>query len=114
MVIDDGQAVFAKAVAMMTGAAQAALQRAGLTADDVDHFIPHQANARMMSAVAEQLKIPAGRMRSTIGEYGNSSAATIPFTLSATALAHPIKRGDTVLMTAAGAGLTGGAVVVRW
>lgn len=114
MVIDDGQAVFAKAVAMMTSAAHGALKRAGLTIRDVNHFIPHQANARMMSAVADQLQVPTERMRSTIAGYGNSSAATIPFTLSATATAHPVKRGDVVLMTAAGAGLTGGAVVMRW
>lgn len=115
MVIEDGQAVFAKAVHMMTSAATTALRRASLTAADVDHFIPHQANIRMMSAVAEKLRIPEHRMRSTIAEYGNSSAATIPFTLSATVAAQPgIKRGDIVLMTAAGAGLTGGAVVFRW
>jgi 3-oxoacyl-[acyl-carrier-protein] synthase-3 len=114
MVLDDGKAVFAKAVAMMTGAAEKALQRANLCATDVDHFIPHQANTRMMRAVAEKLRIPSDRMRSTIAEYGNSSAATIPFTLSATFEQHPIRSGQTVLMTAAGAGLTGGAAVFRW
>lgn len=114
MIIDNGKAVFAKAVAMMTSAAELALKRAGLSAADVDHFIPHQANARMMNAVAEQLKIPKERMRSTIAEYGNSSAATIPFTLAMTSEALGLKRGETVLMTAAGAGLTGGAIVLRW
>jgi 3-oxoacyl-[acyl-carrier-protein] synthase III len=114
MVIDNGKAVFAKAVAMMTSAAEKAMQRAGLEAADIDHFIPHQANARMMNAVAEQLKIPKDRMRSTIAEFANSSAATIPFTLSMTSESVGIKPGETVLMTAAGAGLTGGAVVLRW
>lgn len=114
MVIEDGQAVFAKAVAMMTDAAQIALARAKLAPSDVQHFIPHQANARMMAAVAAKLRIPADRTRSTISEYGNSSAATIPLTLSRSQTAHPIARGDIVLMTAAGAGLTGGAVVLRW
>jgi 3-oxoacyl-[acyl-carrier-protein] synthase III len=114
MVIDDGKAVFTKAVAMMSDAAKRALHRAGLSVADVDHFIPHQANSRMMSAVAEKLKIPANRMRSTVAEFGNSSAATIPFTLSSTSAQHPIRKGDIVLMTAAGAGLTGGAIVLSW
>jgi 3-oxoacyl-[acyl-carrier-protein] synthase III len=114
MVIGNGKAVFTKAVGMMTTAAQTALTRAGLTVDDVTHFIPHQANARMMNAVAEQLKIPKEKMRSTIAEFGNSSAAAIPFTLSNVAEQNAIKRGDVILMTAAGAGLTGGAVVWRW
>lgn len=114
MVLQDGKAVFSKAVAMMTSSAETALKQAGLKIADVDHFIPHQANARMMCAVADKLKIPITKLRSTIAEYGNSSAATIPFTLSFTAAGKLIKRGDIVLMTAAGAGLTGGAVVLRW
>ncbi len=114
MIISNGQAVFAKAVGMMATAAERALQRAGLTISDVTHFIPHQANARMMNAVADHLKIPKEKMRSTIAEFGNSSAAAIPFTLSMAAEQNLIKRGDVILMTAAGAGLTGGAVVMRW
>ena len=110
----DGQAVYAKAVAMMTGSAAKALEKAGVTASDVDHFIPHQANARMMTTFAQQLEIPPERLRSTIESFGNSSAATIPFTLSASAEEHAYKTGDVVLMTAAGAGLTGGAAVFRW
>lgn len=114
MVLDDGKAVFSKAVTMMASAADKALQRAGLSAADVDHFIPHQANTRMMRAVADKLKIPTSKMRSTIAEFGNSSAATIPLTLSMAHQDRPITHGDIVLMTAAGAGLTGGAVVLRW
>jgi 3-oxoacyl-[acyl-carrier-protein] synthase-3 len=114
MVIGNGRAVFAKAVGMMADAAQKALKRADLSASGVDHFIPHQANSRMMNAVAEQLKIPKDRIRSTIAEFANSSAATIPFTLSVTAEQGLIKRGDIILMTAAGAGITGGAVVFRY
>ena len=114
MIISNGQAVFAKAVGMMATAAERALQRAGLSISDVTHFIPHQANARMMNAVADQLKIPKDRMRSTIAEFGNSSAAAIPFTLSKAEEQDIVMRGDIILMTAAGAGLTGGAVVMRW
>jgi 3-oxoacyl-[acyl-carrier-protein] synthase III len=114
MVMNDGKAVYAGAVSIMTECAEKALTKAGLSATDVDYFIPHQANARMMQTVAQQLQIPLERLRTTISEFGNSSAATIPFTLSATAEAKPYKPGDIVLMTAAGAGLIGGAAVLTW
>lgn len=114
MVMSDGKAVYAGAVAMMTDCAERALTKAGLVAADVDHLIPHQANARLMNTVAHQLDIPTARLRSTIENFGNSSAATIPFTLSVMAEAKPYTPGDIVLMTAAGAGLTGGAAVFRW
>lgn len=114
MVIEDGRAVFSKAVAMMADAAKTALRHAGLSAGDIDHFVPHQANIRMMTAVADKLGIPHDRMRSTIAAFGNSSAATIPFTLSYTEAERPYLPGDLILMTAAGAGLTGGAIVLRY
>jgi 3-oxoacyl-[acyl-carrier-protein] synthase III len=113
MVISNGQAVYAEAVAMMTGAAKTALAKAGILAGSVDRFIPHQANARMMKTVAHQIGIEESRVASTIAEFANSSAATIPLTLSMAAQARPLIPGETVLMTAAGAGLTGGAVVFR-
>jgi 3-oxoacyl-[acyl-carrier-protein] synthase-3 len=114
MVMPDGQAVYSEAVAMMTQSAASALGRAGLAAEDVTHFIPHQANARMMTTVAHQLSIAPERTLSTIADYGNSSAATIPFTLARSASERHYKTGDIVLMTAAGAGLIGGAAVVSW
>jgi 3-oxoacyl-[acyl-carrier-protein] synthase-3 len=114
MVMNDGRAVYAGAVAMMADCAEKSLDRAHLSAADVDYLIPHQANARMMNTIAHQLAIPSQRLRSTIESFGNSSAATIPFTLSATAADKPYGPGDILLMTAAGAGLTGGAAVFRW
>lgn len=112
MTIADGKAVYAKAIDMMTATAHAALEKARLTASDVAHFVPHQANARMMAAVAHKLEIPAERMASTVEDYANSSAATIPLTLSMhNARFRP---GDHILMTAAGAGMIGGAAVWRW
>jgi 3-oxoacyl-[acyl-carrier-protein] synthase-3 len=114
MVISDGQAVFRQAVDMMTGAAERALSAAKLAAPDVTHFIPHQANERMIAQVAHKLAIDQARMLSTVRDFGNSSAATIPFTLSHEASRRNYKRGDVLLMTAAGAGLTGGAAVWRW
>jgi 3-oxoacyl-[acyl-carrier-protein] synthase III len=114
MVMSDGKAVYAGAVAIMTDCAEKALAKAGLAAADVIDLIPHQANSRMMSTIAHQLHIPPERLRSTVENFGNSSAATIPFTLSTTATEKPYKAGDIVLMTAAGAGLVGGAAVFRW
>lgn len=114
MVMNDGRAVYAGAVAIMTDCGERALAQAGISAAEVTDLIPHQANARMMNTIAHQLDIPAERLRSTIEHFGNSSAATIPFTLSATADTKPYAPGDIVMMTAAGAGLTGGAAVFRW
>jgi 3-oxoacyl-[acyl-carrier-protein] synthase-3 len=114
MIMSDGQAVYTKAVAMMTGSAESALRKAGLTPKDVAHFIPHQANARMMRTVAHQIGVAPESLHATVAEFGNSSAATIPLTLSLSAREHAYKSGDIVLMTAAGAGLTGGAAVLKW
>lgn len=113
MVMNDGRAVYAAAVEMMTACAEKALEKAGMSTGQVDHLIPHQANERMMNTLAHQLDVPPDRLRSTIENFGNSSAATIPFTLSATAADRPYAAGQTILMTAAGAGLTGGAAVFR-
>ena len=114
MVMNDGRAVYTGAVSIMTQCAEAALAKAGLDAADVDALIPHQANERMMQTIAHQLDIPADRLRTTIADFGNSSAATIPFTLSFTAEQKPYPQGAIVLMTAAGAGLIGGAAVFRF
>lgn len=114
MFIEDGQAVFAKAIAMMTGSAREAMAAAGVTAGQVAHLVPHQANARMTSAVAHQLGIAEADTLSSITHFGNSSAATIPFTLSLRAAERRYEQGDILLMTAAGAGLVGGALVWRW
>lgn len=114
MLISDGRAVFAKAIAMMVECSRIALTNAHVCAAQVNHFIPHQANARMTAAVAHQLGFSEDRTLSTIARYANSSAATIPFTLSMLAGERRYRRGDKLLMTAAGAGLTGGAVLWGW
>jgi 3-oxoacyl-[acyl-carrier-protein] synthase-3 len=113
MVIADGQAVFSEAIDMMTGAARIALSKAGLKSGDVSRFVPHQANQRLMDKVSHRLHIPHDLTLSTVGTHANSSAATIPFTLSHDAAHRPLQTGEVILMTAAGAGLTGGAVVWR-
>ena len=110
MTITDGQAVFTQAVDMMVAVSREALAQAGLTIADIDLFVPHQANARIIAAVAHQLGVPDEKLISTVAQYGNSSAATIPFSLSV-AGRPALRPGAKVLMCAAGAGLTGGAVV---
>jgi 3-oxoacyl-[acyl-carrier-protein] synthase-3 len=112
MTIRDGKAVFVRAVEMMVRASREALAQAGLSVADIDLFVPHQANARIMSAVAEKLGIADEKMFSTVADFANSSAATIPFTLAKAAEAGRLQKGAKILMCAAGAGLTGGAVVL--
>lgn len=114
MVMADGRAVFVKACDMMVDTSRTALAVARFGPGDVGHFLPHQANQRMIDVVCSKTGIPAERTLSTIADYGNSSAATIPFTLSYCADERAYKSGDVLLMTAAGAGLTGGALVWGW
>lgn len=111
MVIADGREVFSRAVDMMATCSRSALAKSGLTVADVDLFVPHQANGRMTAAVAQQLGVPTEKVVSSIAAYGNSSAATIPLSLSLAAREGRMAPGRVVLMCAAGAGLTGGAVV---
>lgn len=111
MHVRDGRAVFTRAVRMMTDAAQNALARADLASGDIDAFVPHQANARIIGAVQRQLGVPDDKMLSTVSLYANSSAATIPLTLSIASQDRAFEPGERLLFCAAGAGLTGGAVV---
>ena len=111
MAIADGKAVFSKAVDMMVETSREALRKAALTVADIDLFVPHQANARIIAAVAHSLGVPEGKIVSTVADYANSSAATIPFSLSLAARGGRIMRGARLLICAAGAGFTGAAVV---
>ena len=112
MSMRDGQEMFSQAVRLMTHCARTVLQAAALTATDIDRLVPHQANARIFTAVGEKLGIAADRTVRTIDAFGNSSAATIPFSLSHTNQERPFRPGERVLLTAAGAGLTGGAAII--
>jgi 3-oxoacyl-[acyl-carrier-protein] synthase-3 len=111
MIIADGQAVFSRAVDLMVASSCEALAKAQISISDIDCLIPHQANRRITAAIAQQLGVPAEKVASSIAEFGNSSAATIPLTLSLAAGEGRMARGQRLLMCAAGAGLTGGAVV---
>lgn len=111
MTMRDGREMFAQAVQLMTLCARRALASAKLLPSDVSRFVPHQANARIFDVVGENIGIEPDRIVRTIAEYGNSSAATIPLSLSLAHEVQPFMAGDRLLLTAAGAGLTGGAVV---
>jgi 3-oxoacyl-[acyl-carrier-protein] synthase-3 len=112
MTITDGGQVFSKAVAMMSGCATDALATARIASAEISRFVPHQANIRMMNAVRKNLGIAEDRMVTTIADYGNSSAATIPLSLSLADKAQRFQPGEKLLLVAAGAGLTGGALVL--
>jgi 3-oxoacyl-[acyl-carrier-protein] synthase III len=107
IVVRDGSRVFAQAVAMMVSSCRTALDAAGIAAADVAHFVPHQANARIIEAVTKKLAIKPALVLSTIAEFGNSSAATIPFSLSWARAERVYRKGEILLVAAAGAGLTG-------
>lgn len=113
MHISDGRAVFAKATEMMASSCRKALAAANMTLDEVDYWLPHQANQRIIAATALKLGISQSKTLSSVALYGNSSAATIPLTLSLSTEAHQFKPRDVIMMCAAGAGLTGGALLYR-
>jgi 3-oxoacyl-[acyl-carrier-protein] synthase-3 len=113
MTMRDGREIFSRAVALMTRTSQRVLQQAELSATNIDRFVPHQANARMFDAVCDNLDIDRQKIVRTVENFGNSSAATIPLSLSVANAERRIAKGETLLLTAAGAGLTGGAIVYR-
>ncbi|MBW9113370.1 beta-ketoacyl-ACP synthase III [Rhizobium cauense] len=113
MTMRDGREVFSRAVEMMSTASQRALDRAAVSASEINRFVPHQANIRIFQAVAADLGIEAERTVCSLDRFGNSSAATIPLSLSLDAAERPLQCGETLLLAAAGAGLTGAAVVYR-
>lgn len=111
MSIANGRAVFSKAVRMMSNCALKALEQANLRAAEVDRFVPHQANVRIFEAVSADIGVAPDRTVNTIAEFGNASAATIPLSLSMANTERPLKPGERLLFSAAGAGMTGGAIV---
>jgi len=112
MSMKDGREVFSRAVAVMTQCSREALTRAGLTASELDRFVPHQANARIFDAVCNDLGIDPSKTARTIEAFGNSSAATIPLSLSIANATKPFVPGECLLLAAAGAGMIGGACVL--
>ncbi len=109
-----GNEVFRYAVRAMVKSAQEALKRAGLTTEDVDLFVPHQANMRIIKGAAERLKVPEEKVFTNIDRRGNTSAASIIIALDEARREGRLKEGDIVLVDCFGGGLTWGAAVIRW
>jgi 3-oxoacyl-[acyl-carrier-protein] synthase-3 len=109
----NGKKVFLNAVRAMNLATRAAMEKTGLRWDDVDWFVPHQANLRINEAVVQYAEIPPEKVLNSIQKYGNTTAATVPLTLDHHRKAGTVKKGDLVVSTVFGAGFTWGAAIFR-
>jgi 3-oxoacyl-[acyl-carrier-protein] synthase-3 len=109
-----GNETFKVAVKMMADVSAELLAEQGFPLEQVDLFIPHQANERIIDAVGERLKVPASKVYKNIERYGNTSAASIPIALDECVREGRIREGNLILLTAFGAGLVWGSVLIRW
>jgi 3-oxoacyl-[acyl-carrier-protein] synthase-3 len=109
-----GKEIFKVAVRTLAEFANRSLESNGFTMADVDWFIPHQANFRIIEAVAKRLNCPMEKVVVNVDRYGNTSAATIPTALDEAVRDGRIKKGDLVMLDSFGAGLTYGAILMRW
>lgn len=110
----DGPTVYRYAVASMTEVTRESLERAGWGVEDVDWFFYHQANARIIDAVGKRLHLPAERVVNVIGDFANTSAASLPIALSVARQDGRLRDGDRVLLAAFGAGMVWGAALATW
>lgn len=110
----EGREVFKHAVGMITDVIEDTMSRGGITADDLDWFVPHQANKRIIDASAKKLGIAEEKVVITVDQHGNTSAASVPLALGAAVADGRIKKGDLVMLEAMGGGFTWGAVLLRW
>ncbi len=110
----EGQEVFKRAVKAMASACEEVLQQEGLSIDDVNIMVPHQANQRILDALAKRIGMPSDKVMVNVHKYGNTSAGTIPVALTEALEQSRVKPGDYVLMATFGAGLTWGAGLVKW
>jgi 3-oxoacyl-[acyl-carrier-protein] synthase III len=110
----EGRAVFKHAVAMVSDVIEDAFKATGYTAEDIDWFVPHQANKRIIDDTAKKLGLAPEKVVLTVDRHGNTSAASIPLALSVAVADGRIKRGDLVMLEAMGGGFTWGATLLRW
>ncbi|MGI8385471.1 beta-ketoacyl-ACP synthase III [Robertmurraya sp. P23] len=113
-IVMNGREVFKFAVRQMGESSVNVLEKAGLSKEDVDFLIPHQANIRIMEASRQRLELPEEKMSKTVDKYGNTSAASIPISLVEEVEAGKIKEDDLIVMVGFGGGLTWGAIAMRW
>ncbi|WP_411975197.1 beta-ketoacyl-ACP synthase III [Sulfitobacter faviae] len=109
-----GNQVFRHAVEKLAATANTAMERAGVSAEDVDWIVPHQANIRIIQGTAKKLNLPMERVVVTVQDHGNTSAASIPLALSVGRERGQINKGDLIVTEAIGGGLAWGSVVLRW
>jgi len=109
-----GKEVFRHAVANLSSAILDSAAKAGVSVDDINWFVPHQANQRILDATAKKLGVAPERMVSTVAVHGNTSSASVPLALMSAVQDGRIKRGDLLLLEAMGGGFTWGAALVRW
>ncbi len=109
-----GQEVFKHAVSKLAATAETAMEKAGVSADEVDWVVPHQANLRIIKKTAQKMGIPMERVVVTVENHGNTSAASIPLALSIASSDGRLKRGDLIVTEAIGGGLAWGAAALRW
>jgi 3-oxoacyl-[acyl-carrier-protein] synthase-3 len=110
----NGRQVFKFATRVLVSSAESVLARSGLSVEDVDVYVPHQANVRIIDHAVARLGIPEDRVVVNVDRYGNTSSASIPLALADAVSEGRVHAGDTVLMTGMGAGLTWGSAIVRW
>jgi 3-oxoacyl-[acyl-carrier-protein] synthase-3 len=110
----NGREVFRHAVQKISGVIEETLVMTGYAPDEIDLFVPHQANQRILDGIAKKLGIPPSKIMMTLANHGNTSAASIPVALNQAFEEHKVKEGDLILMEAMGGGLTWGAVLARW
>jgi 3-oxoacyl-[acyl-carrier-protein] synthase-3 len=110
----NGSDVFKIAVREMGNAAMKVIEKAGLKPSDISLIVPHQANIRIVEALAKRLKLDMNRVFLNIEKYGNTSAASVPLALDQANRTGRIRPGDYIVMVAFGGGLTWGASLVRW
>ena len=110
----NGREVFKFATRVLVASAQAVLETCGVSVDDVDVYIPHQANVRIMNHAQAKLGIPRERMIVNVDRYGNTSSGSIPLALADAQADGRLEEGNLVLMTGMGAGLTWGSTLLEW
>ncbi len=110
----NGREVFRHAIHKISGVIEEILVQTGHASDEIDLFVPHQANKRILDGIAKKLGVPPDRIVMTLGDHGNTSAASIPLALNQAFEDHRIKEGSLVLLEAMGGGFTWGAALVRW
>ncbi len=110
----NGREVFRHAVQKISGVIEETLVATGYAADEIDLYVPHQANVRILDGIAKKLGVDPSKIMMTLSRHGNTSAASIPLALNAAFEEHRVKEGSLVLMEAMGGGFTWGAVLARW